>query len=480
MTEAQSGPIRNVLTEVVGHDLCIGCGLCAGICPADHLHVAFNGCGEYAPVGDEGRPCTRCHLCLRVCPFSDEPPDEDALARERFGDLPGVQHHPETGYYAAGVLGYSQVGGHREHGASGGLLTWTLETLLREAQVDQVVCVVPRGDRQRLFEFSACATAEEVRRGSRSCYYPVELSGAVRHMLTHEGRYAVTALPCYAKALRRAMGVNRRLRERVALVLGLVCGAYKSRFFTEHLCAFAGGDPNAIDEVTFRIADPKRTAKDYGVRFVCGRETGAPWEGVAFESDEPGHLWNNRYYTPKACFFCDDVFAECADATFMDAWLPGFLGDTRGHSLVLVRDGRLLERLRRGAEAGEVWLKDVAIDDIRQSQRGLIGNKRRTIREWTRVVEAEGGAVPRKRTHLFDAAPLPYWQRVAARYAWRLSRASRLGWPQCGKDLARFRRHMAPLAAKAAWARRLRIGLGNPGDAVGAVWRRLKALLGRR
>lgn len=33
---------------------------------------------------------------------------------------------------------------------------------------------------------------------------------------------------------------------------------------------------------------------------------------------------------PRACNYCDDVFAECADVTCMDAWLPEYSQDHRG------------------------------------------------------------------------------------------------------------------------------------------------------
>ncbi len=466
-------------TEIVAHDLCIGCGLCAGVCPSGNLRIESNDFGQYAPVGDD-RCADGCDLCLRVCPFSDMADDEDALGRERFSAVDGIRHRPETGYWLDTAVGYANVGGHRDRGASGGLVTWVLETLLKEGRIDAAVCAVPTGRRGALFEFAVCRTADEVRRGARSCYYPVELSGAIRHVLRHEGSYAVTALPCYAKALGRAMAAMPKLRRRVRFVLGLVCGQYKSKYFAEYLCAFGGGDPARLDEIAFRLKDPKQTALYEGIRFVSGAGTDARREGVVREAQVPGRLWSNRYFTPVPCCFCDDVFAECADATFMDAWLPAYVPDGRGHSIVIARDPALAALLGRGRDAGDLALEPLDATDVIRSQQGVVDSKRGTLREWMRLAEAAGCRVPRKRTHLFSTARLACLEKARARCVWQIAHESRRRWPESGKNLPRFRAMMRPLAARAALVWRMSQFLDAPWRVPAALVRRLRRILRRQ
>ena len=37
--------------------------------------------------------------------------------------------------------------------------------------------------------------------------------------------------------------------------------------------------------------------------------------------------WEYGYFKYKACDFCDDIFAECADITVGDAWLSRYKKD---------------------------------------------------------------------------------------------------------------------------------------------------------
>ncbi|MPN28404.1 hypothetical protein SDC9_175845 [bioreactor metagenome] len=44
----------NVFDLVVQNNLCSGCGVCAGVCPAGNLAMEWNERGEYTP-SDQGR-----------------------------------------------------------------------------------------------------------------------------------------------------------------------------------------------------------------------------------------------------------------------------------------------------------------------------------------------------------------------------------------------------------------------------------------
>ena len=57
----------NVVSEIVKHGFCIGCGVCVALCPRDNLEIVWNKFGEYQPA-EKGNCLEKCNLCLSVLP----------------------------------------------------------------------------------------------------------------------------------------------------------------------------------------------------------------------------------------------------------------------------------------------------------------------------------------------------------------------------------------------------------------------------
>jgi coenzyme F420-reducing hydrogenase beta subunit len=365
---------RNICEVIVAKDYCIGCGICAGICPVHVLEMKFNFYGEYQPAEIKTGCLPKCDLCLRGCPFWNQKDNENILAKQLFGNESEIKHTNETGYYLESYVGYSNVDGHRTNGSSGGMATWLLETLLKEGLVDYAVCVTHNPDPKKLFKFSVLNSVEEIRSASRSCYYPVELSEVIDYILHHDGRYAITGLPCFIKGLRLATRQNKRLRERLIYMIGLTCGQMQSKHFAEYLCALKGGEPDSLSEITFRIKDPCRPASDFGFRFNC--LTGKIKEGEIYWKSGMDEIWHDSYFTPNACRYCDDIFAETADIVFMDAWLPEYQTDPLGNNLFQVRSEKLLSLISKKNHLGEISVSAISKEKIILSQIGVIRKKR--------------------------------------------------------------------------------------------------------
>ncbi len=367
----------NVCDRIVSINLCIGCGLCAAICPPHVLEMKFNDYGEYQPVEIKEGCLPKCNLCLRGCPFWNQDDNEDTLAKALFGKQPGIRHSSETGYFLESYVGYSNVDEHRANGASGGMATWLLETLINQGFVDYVICVTQNPDPQKLYKYSVLNSVDKIRSASRSCYYPVELSEAIDFVLHNDGRYAITGLPCFLKGLRLAMRRNKRLRERLVFLVGLTCGQNKSKFFAQHLCAMAGGDPRQMNSCQFRIKDNNRPANNFGFFFVSGNELTK--NGVIFWKDGMSEVWSRGYYKLNPCNYCDDIFAEVADIVFMDAWLDNYINDPKGTNLILIRNVALNNMLN--FEQKNICLEIIPIEKVIQSQQDVINYKRNLLAE---------------------------------------------------------------------------------------------------
>ena len=392
----QPKPFRNVCEVIVANDYCIGCGVCAGICPAHVLEMEFNDFGEYQPIEKKEGCLPKCDLCLRGCPFWNQDDNEDTYAQVMFGTEPGIKHCRDTGYYLECYAGYSNVDDHRVHGASGGMATWLLETLLKEKFVDYVICVTHNPSPEKLYKFVVLNSVEEIRSASRSCYYPVELSEVIEFILQNEGRYAIIGLPCFIKGIRLAARSSVKLKRRITFLVGLVCGQMKSTYFSAYLCALKGGDPRYMNYCQFRIKDAKRDANDFGFAFNCTK--GSVQSGTIFWKEGMDKVWINGFFKLNACNYCDDVFAELADVVLMDAWLDRYIKDPKGTNLILFRNSTLRDIVLNGSTEGEMHLELSTIEDVIQSQQAVINIKRNHLAHKLQIAKVLGQKyLPEKR-----------------------------------------------------------------------------------
>ncbi|KKH16917.1 Coenzyme F420 hydrogenase/dehydrogenase, beta subunit C-terminal domain [Methanosarcina mazei] len=382
----------NVIDEIVKNNLCIGCGTCAGVCPQEILKIQDNEYGEYIPY--ETQMCdSGCGLCLEVCPFGNNE-NETQMGAKIYGSTQGMKYLSETGYYLDSYAGYSSE--FRQSSASGGMAAWLLTKLLKEGIVDYVICPTSQKNPEKLFSFEIMSDENSVKAASGSVYYPVEMSEVIHKILEVPGHYAVTGLPCFVKALRLAAQKNRKLRERIVFTIGLVCGQMKSKNYTKYIAAIAGNnDLKKVQSVYYRGKSPEKPASNY--YFQSTDEHGS--QHKIFWNEGVSEAWINRWFTPNACNYCDDVFAELADVTFMDAWLPEYSKDSMGTNLVLVRSPEILVFIQEEIGKKEINVSKIPIEKVIKSQMGVLDLKRNQLSYRLYIALQEGQKVPEKRVH---------------------------------------------------------------------------------
>jgi coenzyme F420 hydrogenase subunit beta len=460
----------SVIIDIVNKDLCIGCGICAALCPEGNLTLQWNQSGEYNP--SEGVPCTvQCGVCLMVCPFADGNNNEDAIGKMLYGNIPGVCHQSETGYYLDCYVGFAPE--TRNRGSSGGMATWLLSTLLKKGIVDYVIVVLPHEDPDQLFKFAILSDPESVLDSSGSAYYPVELSGVIREILNKPGKYAIIGLPCFVKGIRLALEKNKKLRERIILVLGMVCGQLKSKHYTHYISSLCGVYP-PLRKVYYRGKNQEKPAINY--YFSCMNTKGD--SGKIFLQEGVGEVWGNRWFTPNACNYCDDVFAECADITFMDAWLPEYYSDPRGTTLLLVRSARIQNIITEGIKSEEIHLNRIPVEKVIESQKGGIAEKRIHLSYRLHLAHSRGIPSPEKRVgrkkirNPFLRADIELkagMQRVSRQYFTAMSGHD-------ADDMVRFQKLMNRYLQKARLLRRASEAISVPSNVLRYVRRHIHGL----
>lgn len=390
---------KNVTEIVVSENLCLGCGVCAGVCPADCLEMSMIK-GKYRPVlvGD----CLACNMCLLTCPFSDHETTRMELMAALYEGTPGIETREEVGFYLKAFVGYSTVDNQRKLGASGGMATWLLEQLLKSGEVEHVITLGSTSELGHpMFQYAIYDDIVQVRAAAGSKYYPTEVSAVLKTITKGavDSTYAIVGLPCLLEGIRRAMGKVPRLARRIRVLLGLVCGHCPDSNYTDFLCALVNASSSDVRTVEYRLKGLNK-ANDY--RFRALKSNGNWSDSIGFQGI-PVYVWNNRYFGHKACSYCDDVFAEVADVVFMDAWLEDYIQDTSGNSLILVRNPRIAEIIEDGIQKDLCELTCCNIQTIIYSQKELVRRKKEDIRY--RILERlnKGRWVPNTRLRLPQA-----------------------------------------------------------------------------
>lgn len=335
--------MTTVLETTVKNNLCVGCGVCAGICPQDNLTMQWNSYGEYNPV--KLQECDHeCGLCMNVCPsLTMEKSNEDVIARELYGGIPEIKHCRETGYYLTCGVGGVRDPERRAACASGGLASWFLEQLLTEHIVDEVICVKHSSCGTKLFEYFVAKSVEDVRDSRGSAYYPTELSEMIVYMLKHDKKYGVIGLPCNIKAIRLAQKRSKILQKRIVIIAGLTCGRMKSSLFTDYTAYLSGLKGKPV-YVQYKNTDLSRPPNSHRYKFYNSKR-----EKTQISEKIGSIIFSSGIFGLTACRFCDDMFAECADITFMDAWLPEYTKtEPRGTSIFVSRSELCSELFRGG------------------------------------------------------------------------------------------------------------------------------------
>ena len=384
----------NLVDTVIKGGYCIGCGVCA-VGPGASMEINLDANGRF-----EASPNMRTGVetnSEKVCPFSDAAVDENVIAAEHYEA--NCAYDNRVGYHMAGFAGYVVEEPFRQIGSSGGMGKWIAYELLRLKLVDAVVHVeqrLPDDDSRLLYRYEIVTSLERLLQGSKSVYYPVEMSKVLERIRAVEGRYAIVGVPCFIKAVRLLCRHDDIYRERIAFCIGLICGHLKGTHYADMLGWQLGARPGELESIDFRAKLPGARANEKGV-VVAWRENGV----MNLKSTVVQNLFGTNYgygfFKYKACDYCDDVFAETADVVVGDAWLPEYISDGQGTNVILVRDRRILNIIKDAVESGRVHLDMLSIEHVAASQDAGLRHRREGLAYRLYLADRLGLWRPRKR-----------------------------------------------------------------------------------
>jgi coenzyme F420 hydrogenase subunit beta len=389
---------RELYERIIKNDYCIGCGSCASI-KGSPFKMNMNEYGNIVavPLYDLDKSEVR---VLKICPFSELAKNEDEISEIFFRSIKNKD--PKIGRYLECFAGFVKEGEFREKGSSGGFGKWLGYTLLNEKIIDYFIQVYPnltKHSNSLLFDYAIISNKNDVLSGSKSSYYPVTLVNIIKAIKETEGRYAITGVPCFIKALRLLSCEDEVIKARITYTIGIICGGMKSANQSKIIGWQLGVKPENLVAIDFRRKHKDKPAgyKIYQVWSNIDEIERYNDAGAIYGTD-----WGSGYFKPYVCDYCDDVVGETADVSFGDCWLPHFESDPRGTSLIVVRNDDISELLRKYYDSKKISLQNLTTAEVVQSQEGGFRQRREALSYRILKKEASGQWYPPKRVAAND------------------------------------------------------------------------------
>ncbi|MCF8219768.1 MAG: Coenzyme F420 hydrogenase/dehydrogenase, beta subunit C-terminal domain [Bacteroidales bacterium] len=378
--------------ECIRENYCIGCGVCT---TTNNTTIYLDEYGKYSVVMQSNME-SEAEKVLQLCPFSSLSENEDTLSKLLFAS-DSLKYFDSIGYFLNNYIGHVRADEMRLNSSSGGIITWLLKTLLQKGDITQAVHVAPSNTDSLLFEYTFSNDEDSIIAGASSRYYPVELSFVLDYIKKYAGKYAIVALPCFAKGLRLLQQHDKVFKQRIEYLISPICGHLKSKHYASFLAWQKGILPNQLKSINFRKKLEYKRASQYGTEFFFdskGTEDNTTVENSTFKM---GTDWGHGMFKYPACDYCDDVVGELADISVGDAWLQEYIDDYKGNSLIIVRNHYLNRILTESQRQNNLEMKEVSPELVEKSQAGGFRNKRSDLRYRLWLKNKNGEWYPPKR-----------------------------------------------------------------------------------
>lgn len=350
---------NKTIDSVVKDDLCTGCGTCVALCPLSAINmVKDNSRGLYVPQIN-WETCNQCEICLEVCPGHSV--DFEQLNMSVFGRK---SEDNVLGYYLNCYTGYAADYNVRYNAASGGLVTALLIFAVEEGLINGVLVTCMSKENPLEPEPFIAKTREEIISAARSKYCPVPANIALREILKEDGKYAVVGLPCHIHGIRKAEKVDKALKAKISLHLGIFCGHSPGFLATEFLLWQRGIAKEDVVKIDYR---GEGWPGGVSIYLRNGKKIFLPH----FE------VWGSLdlVFIPRRCMLCCDGAGELADISLGDAWLPEFSDDKSGTSVIVSRTPKGEELLQRMVTKGIIELNSITAAKVAESQQDFRSKK---------------------------------------------------------------------------------------------------------
>lgn len=348
--------ILKTIDQVLRHEQCMGCGLCA---LKDNIEMVPKE-GMIVPSSNP-----KDEIVEKSCPSKGY--DMKAEGKSLFGD---VNYRYEIGYYRRLRLANSNSEQILKNASSGGVMSQIALYLLEEKLVDGIISTrfVYDNNLVRAERFIAYSL-EDILSGQGSKYCPTSTL-SILNKLESGKKYLLIGTPCQIAGFRLYAKQVPAINDQIPYTIANFCGGYR--------------DYRELDYFVQKVAHVEE------VKFFRHRGGGQPGSmriegknGEIFEYPYPKYARLSNVIKHERCTLCMDATGELADFSCGDAWLEN-RDKTAPWSIIVARSEKA-EKVLDELEAGDLmtFKNDVTEDELVYSQKKNITSKK--YRQFKRI-----------------------------------------------------------------------------------------------
>ena len=319
----------------------MGCGGCYAGCPFNAISMKLTFKGLYEPFIDKNK-CTNCGVCDKLCPSLSI---DQVLSRDPLGK------------YISCYVGYAEDVWTRYMASSGGIATTVLLSLFEKGVIEAAVVAIYNPVNPLIPEMRLVRDKNDIIKAMGSKYCSLKPVFRVLDLLEVKGKVAVVGLPCHIWMFRKLGEIYPKIRDKIYLYIGLLCGKTRNVYATIYfLRKIARVEENNVKSISYR---------GYG------------WPGRVVVRTKNGktiyHTYNAWFifslYPPfmqTRCVFCRDPANQLSDISLGDAWR--LAEDKLGSSLIITRSRLGEEVIQQLYREGKISLRRVSAIEVVKSQ----------------------------------------------------------------------------------------------------------------
>jgi coenzyme F420 hydrogenase subunit beta len=208
------------------------------------------------------------------------------------------------------------------------------------------------------------SSRNDILKSQGSKYCPADISGALREIKHNNYKVAVLGTPCQIAGIREIQRSDRTFRDKISITISTFCGGVKNYDNLDLLARRHGIAPNAVTLFRFRGSGQPGSML---IRDESGKQVAVPY---------PEYVGHTGFSKHLRCHLCVDATGELADIACGDAWLPRFRNRTYPWSLIIARNKKAADLIRKLACDRQITIEAVSLDEIRSSQHQNLTSKK--------------------------------------------------------------------------------------------------------